>query len=262
VTTPAAVALIRVAEFSAVPGLVHGFTERTGGVSPIPRGALNFGRSVGDSPENVSENLRRWGEAAGTDPARIAFVKQVHGDGVIVRRSSDDRDRVPADAQVTGAPGLVLAVLTADCLPVLIVDPVRRAVAAVHAGWRGTISRIVARAIETLASEYGSRPSDLRVALGPGIRVESFEVGEEVAGEFRREFGDADSVVRDDLGAKPRVDLFLANRVAATDAGVPPDRVDDLGLCTVRAVDRFFSHRAEHGRTGRGMAFVGFRVVD
>ena len=249
---------VTVPELNAVPGLIHGFTERGGGVSPIPELALNFGRSVGDSPENISENLRRLGEAAGFDPACLAFLKQVHGNHVVTRVNKGDLSRVNADAQITDQPGIVLAVLIADCLPILVVDRRRRAVAAVHAGWRGTRGRILARAIESMRAEFRSTPGDLRVALGPGIRVDAYEVGEDVAATFRQEFGVGSGVVRETPGNRPHLDLFRANWMIAVESGVPEAQVFDLGLCTATHVARFFSHRAENGRTGRAMAFVGF----
>ena len=242
------------------PWLVYGFTERSGGVSPYPDGALNLGRTAEDDPANVRENMRRVGEAAGFDPDRVARMKQVHGTRVIARASESDVDRSEADSQIADVSGLTLAVLVADCVPVLIVDPRTRSIAAVHAGWRPTVGRIIARAVEAMGERYGSRPADLHVAMGPCASVEAYEVGDEVACEFEREFGVDPRIVDRERWAKAHVDLIAANRRVATDAGVSPEHVVWTRHCTTRQNDRFFSHRAENGRTGRQMGFVGIRA--
>jgi YfiH family protein len=242
---------------------VHAFSTRQGGVSGPPYATLNLGLSVGDDPQAVQENRRRFFEAIGIRSSQVIRVKQVHGDGVlIVDEGLVSRPGFPRilldegyeyDALITNLPDLALVVSTADCLPLLIHDPVHGAAAAVHAGWRSTAKGIAVQALRAMGQAYGTRPADCRVAIGPGIRGCCYEV---------------DSVVTDAMaGAVPtwgkhavptrpghvRLDLAGVNRASLTAAGVRPDRIEDVGLCTACRTDLFFSHRAEKPRTGRMM---------
>ena len=175
--------------------LVHAFSTRQGGVSRAPFATLNLGTSVGDDPQAVEENRRRFFGTFGIQPSQVVRVKQVHGDGVLVvdetlvARRGFPRllldERYEYDALVTNLPDLALVVSTADCLPLLIHDPVRGAVAAVHAGWRSTAKRIAARALLAMAAAYGTKPGDCRVAVGPGIRGCCYEVDAAVTDVMR-----------------------------------------------------------------------------
>jgi YfiH family protein len=188
----------------------HGFTTRAGGVSAAPYDTLNLGGKWGDEPAHVTENRRRVAEAIGGRP----FVaRQVHGTVIRRVRAGDDLDAVArqeADGLCTDAPGLVLGVFVADCVPVLLADARTGACAAVHAGWRGTVAGILPAAVRTLASEFGARPSDLRVALGPAIGPCCFEVGLEVVDAPR--------------GARPRHRSAVAARARGPGARRPARR--------------------------------------
>jgi YfiH family protein len=250
--------------------VVHAFSTRRGGVSQGPYATLNLGASVGDDRQAVEENRRRFFGAFAIQLSRVARAKQVHGDGVLlVDESLVSRDGFPQvlldegyeyDALMTNRPDLALVVTTADCLPLLIHDPIRGAVAAVHAGWRGTAKRIAARALAAMAAAYGTEPADCRVAIGPGIRGCCYEVDAAVT--------DAMVVAlptwaEHAVATRPghfRLDIPGVNRAILMGAGVQPGRIADVGLCTACRTDLFFSHRAEKPRTGRMMNLILLRA--
>jgi hypothetical protein len=179
----------------------------------------------------------------------------------IIVDNSFEWNESEGDALATATAGLALAVKTADCFPILIADPVTRAIAAVHAGWRGTLARIVCGTIQAMKERFGCGPSDLRVAIGPGIRRCCFEVGAEVAALFEKEFQDANLVVP--APARPGkyfLDLSRALDVQLELAGVRMENRHDLGACTCCRTDTFFSHRAEGLAAGRMMAVIGLRI--
>lgn len=230
----------------------HGFPTRAGGVSPAPWASLNAGTSTGDEPAAVRENLARLARAARCR-GPIRLLTQVHGDLVV--REGPEREGPPpeADGAWTGEAGVALGIRTADCLPVLLEDPVGRRVAAVHAGWRGVLAEIVVRAIDALVAE-GSAPGDLRVAVGPGIGPCCFEVGGDLPERFGQAFG-AGVVLAGAPGAQARLDLPAAVQVSLARRGVPVAQVEVLRHCT--ACDaRFYSHRRDAGRTGRHCSFI------
>jgi hypothetical protein len=227
-------------------GFPHGFTTRGGGASGPPFDALNLGGSVGDDPAAVEENWARLRAATGLAFAR---VRQVHGD-CVAEAAAPGAPAQEADAVVTAAAGVAACVLVADCVPVLLADPRSGAVAAVHAGWRGTIARIAGRSVEALAARHGARPGDLVAAIGPSIGPCCYEVSPDLAARFRDGFGAG--VVH----AGRRLDLWAANEAALRDAGVAPGRLDVLRRCTACEAAHFFSHRRDQGRTGRQVGFI------
>jgi YfiH family protein len=237
--------ILRSALLSAFP---HGFTTRGGGVSPAPWDSLNLGGSVGDEPSRVAENWRRL-EAA--TRLHFARVRQVHG-ARVVRIESPTGPVEEADAVVSARAGVAACVSVADCVPVLLADPDTGAVAAVHAGWRGTLAGVARAAVDALAREVGAHPARLVAAIGPSIGPCCYEVSPDLAARFQAELG---SVVRD--GAAPRLDLWDSNRRVLVAAGLAPDRVETLGRCTACTPTEFFSHRRDAGRTGRQVAFIG-----
>lgn len=249
--------------------VVHAFSTRQGGVSLGPYATLNLGASVGDDPAAVEENRRRFFGGFGVEPSQVVRVKQVHGDGVLTvtedlvsRRGFPGvllDERYEYDALVTSLPDLALVVSTADCLPLLIHDPVHGAVAAVHAGWRSTVKRIAARALEAMATACGTDPNDCRVAIGPGIRGCCYEVGEEVTKAMAAALPTWEAHAE---GSRPnhwRLDLAGVNRAILEAAGVRSRGIADVGLCTACRTDLFFSHRAVKARTGRMMNLILLR---
>ena len=225
--------LATVPALSSVPGLVHGFGQR-GGPEPETR-------------EETSVCVRAALKGAG----RLLLMRQVHGATVVTAPWEGTPE---ADAAVATDPGLLVGILTADCLPVLLVDPRRRAVAAVHAGWRGAASRVVARAVEALIAG-GSRPADLVAALGPGIGPCCYEVGE----ELRAAFGPgADAFFRPGPGGRSHLDVRAANVRQLEDAGVRPGGFHHVEDCTSCREDLYYSYRRDGPGTGRMISFVGF----
>ncbi len=245
-------------------GFVHGFTTRAGGASAAPYDTLNLGGKWGDDPAHVAENRRRLADAVGGAP----FVaRQVHGTMIRRVRHDDSRAEVArheADGLCTDVPGLVLGVFVADCVPVVIADPRTGCCAAVHAGWRGTVAGILPEAVRRLAAEFGARPADLRVALGPAIGPCCFEVGLEVVAAVAAAIPDARQrgIVRPSprgLADKAHVDLHAANRWLLARAGVDPAAVDAIDACTRCDRERFFSFRRDGAATGQQMGVIARR---
>ncbi|MBU8900469.1 peptidoglycan editing factor PgeF [Corallococcus sp. H22C18031201] len=235
----------------------HGFSTREGGVSEGPYASLNLGFAVGDARERVEENHRRLAQAAGAALGALGRVSQVHGDRVLEARGRpDDGGLRPvlgeADALWTEEEGGWVAVGTADCVPVLLVDPDGRRVAAVHSGWRGTDADISARVVEVLVAR-GARPDRLLAAVGPCIQRCCYEVSPELAERFTRRFG-PDVVTPH--ATHPHLDLPFAVRRTLLTAGLLSAHVDVLQACTACDAARFFSHRRDAGRTGRHLNFV------
>ncbi|MCL6453058.1 MAG: peptidoglycan editing factor PgeF [Alicyclobacillus sp.] len=251
--------IMEVAAAWSKAGVRASFSFRTGGVSKAPWQSLNLGYHVGDDPARVEENRRRWSERGFGDLADWVVGEQVHGNQVAVvdrrhRGAGSTTDHAPiagCDALVTNEPGLTLVVLTADCVPILFHDPVRRVVAAAHSGWRGTVSHIAVKVVERMSAEFGSRPEDLRVALGPSIRRCCYEVDEAVAGPVRAAFGEKPLVARHGSEERYWLSLQACIRMDLLNASVLDAHIDDVGVCTACHREHLFSHRAEAGKTGR-----------
>jgi YfiH family protein len=288
--------------------LVHGFSTRPGGASELTttRGdtcekVLNLGFTDWDKSERVRDNREKFFRAISAGKMRVVALRQIHSDVVHVighavdsenesRAESDSpRTNSPAappqgDALITREPGVLLVVQTADCVPILLADPKRRAIAAIHSGWRGTVRRIAAKALGRMQMEFGTTPEDVIAALGPGIGQSCYEVGTEVAAEFQAQFPNArewfegpfDQLADSDndpnwlpwLTMKPpghapppprvHLDLIAANRAILEEAGIPARNISSSGLCTACRGDLFFSFRKER-TTGRMMAAIGIR---
>lgn len=231
----------------------HAFPTRAGGVSKGAFASLNTSTSVGDAPEDVAENLSRLTAAFDATPDQLITAHQVHGTTVLEATARGQGLLGEGDGLVTWTPGLLVGVKTADCLPILVEDRATGAVAAVHAGWRGVLGEIVLRAIERLVAR-GAKLDELRVALGPAIQACCFEVDGDLPAKFSAAFGER--VVRPQTG-KARVHLDLSWAVARSleRAGVPAAHVDVLPQCT-RCDERFFSHRRDHGTSGRQLSLI------
>lgn len=234
---------------SALAGAVHGFTTRIGGVSAGPYGSLNLGRGTEDDPVHVEENHRRLAIAAGFDPTKLATPqRQVHGATVV--RAERAADTVcDCDAVVSAAPGLVLGVRTADCVPVLLWHPRTGMAGAVHAGWRGVAASIVPAAVAAM----NVPASELRAAIGPAIGVCCYEVDDETCRKVRAVAPKATTIATR-LG-HARIDLRAGVRGQLAEAGVAV--VEDSSACTsCDSAARFYSHRAHRGVTGRHLSFI------
>ena len=247
---------------------------------------LNLGFTDWDSRERVIENRAKFFHAIGADKMRVVALRQIHSD-VAHRAEASTAQSAEApqgDALLTREPGLLLVVQTADCVPILLADTKRRAVAAIHAGWRGTLRRIAAKTLGRMQMEFGTRPEDVIAALGPGIGRCCYEVGSDVARDFHAQFPNArdwfdgpfDALATGEndpnwlpwLTMKPpghqppplraHLDLIAANRAILAEAGVPLRRISSSGYCTACRNDLFFSYRRER-TTGRLMAAIGIR---
>lgn len=237
---------MHVLESRLLAAFPHGFTTREGGVSPPPWDSLNLGGSVEDDPARVEENWRRVEAATGL---RFARVRQVHG-ARVVHLGRPTRPAEEADAVLSSTPGLAACVSVADCVPILLADPRSGTVAAVHAGWRGTLARVAEAAVRALGGPGGG--GELLAAIGPSIGPCCYEVSPDLAARFAGELG---PVVREGK-AGPHLDLREANRRVLVAAGLAAERVEVLSRCTACEAGSFFSHRRDRGRTGRQIAFI------
>jgi YfiH family protein len=285
------------------PWLRHGLSTRAGGVSSIygPGRSLNLGWTKEDSPENVARNRQRFlREVTGSGPAkplpRLVTLRQFHSGMIRIVEAADSaadgrletaegRAVLRGDGLMTDVPGVVLGVQVADCVPVLVADVRRQAVAAFHAGWRGTLARIVERGIGRMRLRYGSQPEDLLAVVGPSIGACCYSVGEELRFDFESQFAYAPALfsevydsdpVRDkypllfitarapghsNIGPQIHLDLWEANRRQLLDAGLKDNQINVIGECTacagVAGERKYFSHRGESGFAGRMMAAIG-----
>lgn len=241
-------------------GFAHAFSTRRGGVGLAPFDTLNFGRAVGDDADTVAENHRRLAARARYRVERLFETSQVHGTQVHVLdgASVEETRRIEADALVAMREGDVVGVRTADCVPVLLADPMGGAVAAIHAGWRGVAARIVPAAVARFVGVTGAPATRILVAIGPHIRTAAFEVGDDVARALA-ESSEAAVVVPGANGGKPHVDLARAVRVQLAQAGVVGSHVEDTGGCAHDEPARFFSFRRDGQRSGRMLSVIAVR---
>ena len=283
-------------EWLPVPGwdaswLWAGFSTRRGGLSRAycpedAPGELNLGFTAADDREAVVANRKLLAEAvAGDARTPIIALRQFHSNLIVRTTAADQTRKLPrkADGQITDEPGLLLAVQTADCIPVLVADPRQRAVAAFHAGWRGTAKRIVETGVGRMRLAFGSRPQDLVAAIGPGSGVCCYAVGEEVLSEFESQFTYARELFCEVFSSDPirtrypmlfltqrapghsstgpslHVDLVEANRRQLLAAGLRAESIQVVRGCTQCHPELFFSHRASRGHAGRMMAVIGIR---
>jgi len=242
-------------------GFANAFSTRGGGVSPYPEASLNLAGFDEDSAENINENRRRFVSLVEGEWT-LAACWQVHGRDVrVVREASEARNEEErCDALTTDLPGVLLGVKTADCVPVLLGDSRTGACAAVHAGWRGTLAGIVRHALATLQREFGTRPEDVRAAIGPAALACCYEVGPEVVEAFRAGVSNADALFTPTREGRALVDLHRANLEQLTESGVRRERIHALPLCTICRPEDFFSYRRDkklHGRTGRLLSAIG-----
>jgi YfiH family protein len=288
--------ILEAPELSRLHWLVHGFSTRDGGSSKLEQvrdgqksvqSVLNLGFTEWDIRDRVMTNRKRFFGAISSRKMRSVLLRQIHSDLIYVV----GRDHVPqgdtapqGDALITREPGVLLAVQTADCIPILLADTKHRAVAAIHSGWRGTAQRLAEKTLGRMQMEFATRPEDIVAAIGPGIGACCYEVGHEVIQEFAAKFpeardwfdgpfdllenGDEDSnwlpwlTMRPPGHAPPapsaRLDLIAANRAILAGAGVPLASISASGLCTACRPELFFSYRSERN-TGRMIAAIGIQ---
>lgn len=235
-------------------GQAHFVTGRQGGVSNVPFDSLNLSFSAGDTPENVKENRARLAAAMGLPSSDLIFVSQCHSsDIIVIAEESQCKEIYQADALVTTLRKKCICVMGADCVPILVYDPVKEVVGAIHAGWRGTAAKICAKTISLMEKEFGCLAKNLLVGIGPSISQENYEVGEDVFGQFKEEQPDLVNKIfkeSDRLG-KYQLDLWAANKIQALEAGVAESHIEISGICTYSSHNKFFSARYFKNSTGR-----------
>ena len=242
--------VVRPRIFQSIPGLVAGVSTRHGGLSEYPYSSLNLGIHTDDTPEIIEQNVALFCEDLGISPADLARSYQVHGDKIWVTGRAGYQSGF--DAMVSVQPGVFAGVGIADCTPILLADPVTRVCAAVHAGWKGTVAKIVEKTAKRMIENRGSNPSDIHAYIGPCISLAHFEVGDEVAAQF-------DEVFKSSKGAKWHVDLKAANAAQLQALGI--QQLERDPSCTVENNADFFSHRNEKRLTGRMLALMGFQIT-
>jgi YfiH family protein len=253
--------VLRVPSWQRIPHLEHGFFGRRGGRSAGPYSSLNLSYSVGDSVEAVDDNWERVRARAGV-ASGFATMKQVHG--AQFARVDSAGAFGEADAMTTSVTGVGLCILTADCVPALFVAPSSRAVAAIHAGWRGTLAGIAVDALQALATAYGTAAGDVYVALGPAIGPCCYEVDGGIADDLAKRWRSAEVAIRRytrNGQAKAQLDLRRANAAMLIESGVAAERISLVGGCTCCESVEFFSYRraADSANvTGRQLSFIGW----
>jgi YfiH family protein len=278
--------ILQVPALNKLSWLIHGFSTRAGGVSPLEaEEVLNLGFTDWDTRENVLENRRRFQSALGANDLPLISLKQIHSDVIHLFEAAPHEPckglpAVAGDASATNRPGLLLGVQTADCVPILLVDPKNRAVTAIHAGWRGTLARIAVKAIGKMQMHFGTRPADLLAAIGPSIGGCCYEVGPEVAIQFHSQFADApDWFDEFRTGDEPNpvqwlnmmppghqpppknvlLDLKKANRAQLLTAGLRLQNTFVSDLCTACHPGLLFSYRKQGSQSGRLLSVISLR---
>lgn len=237
------------------PGLTHALFTRRGGVSGGIWRSLNVGGTVGDDPEHVHENRRRMLTAVGRQPDSVFDVWQIHSSDVLV--ADGPRRGAPiekADGILTDRPDVTLVMRFADCVPVLMFDPERPAIGLVHAGWKGTVRKVVRNAVKQMAASFGTRPEALLVGLGPAVAGHHYPVGQEVVEAVRGSLGPHAEAVLASSNGQVTLDLWEANRRLLADEGVVQVEVSEI--CTACHLEDWYSHRGEAGKTGRFGAVI------
>lgn len=252
-------------KLSAAEGVVHGFSTRQGGVSRGIFSSMNLSFTRGDEEECVRENYARLGKAVGFDCGRLVLSDQTHTANIRVVTEEDagkgfvrPKDYVDVDGLVTNVPGLTLATFYADCVPLLLVDPVHKAVGLSHSGWKGTVKRIGKRTVEVMQERYGSRPEDLLAAIGPSICQDCYEVSKDVIQQFQETFMPPqwEEIFYQKPNGKYQLNLWKANELIFREAGLKNSQIVTTDLCTCCNPKLLFSHRASKGKRGNLGAFL------
>lgn len=240
----------------------HGFSTKLGGVSTGSCATMNISTTRGDDPEAVAENRRRIGAAIGVRPEDMTYTHQTHTTNVAVVRAEDRGRRfLETDGMVTNVPGICLVTFYADCVPLFLVDPVKKAIGLSHSGWRGTVGKMGKVTVQAMMREYGSRPEDIVAAIGPSICQDCYEVSEDVIDRFRDSFNEAvwpKLFYRKENG-KYQLDLWRANEEVFLETGIRRENLAVTNLCTHCNQEVLFSHRATGEKRGNLSAFLALK---
>jgi len=247
-------------DFNNSPCSIQGFTTRHEGVSRPPYNSLNLGTTTLDQQHNVEGNRSLLMRAFDVANNALLTVRQVHGNDIlVVDTPNEDVSHfltVESDAIITNQTGLMVGVCVADCVPILMLDPVKRVVAAVHAGWQGTASKLASKTVAAMKSQFGCNPESLQAAIGPCISQCCYEVDAPVKQAFLQNGLAWDSVAVASGDKKWRLDLTAANRELLISAGIPSSSIKTSDMCVCCQRELFFSYRRDNGETGRQMGFI------
>ena len=249
-------------------GIFHFITTREGGYSLTPYDTMNLAVTVGDDPEAVRRNRTLLASLLGISTSDFALCKQVHGNNIIeanrnnIDSNSQNRFNVlsEADAMITITPGICIMILIADCVPILLYDPIKKAIGITHAGWRGTVKRIAEKTVEKLVDKYNCNPEDIMAGIGPSIGPCCYEVGPDVIEEFERTDDDTNDIITDGKeDGKGHLNLWLANKKQLLRAAINENNIVTADLCTCCHSDMFFSYRCHGRKSGRFAAGIMIR---
>lgn len=257
--------IYRFGHLSSSDRLIHFVSSRKGGISQGKYGSLNLGLHTGDEQSNVLINRKLLADSIGISVDDFVFAGQVHGAEIAIVGKAERGSGVwetdscihETDAMITQQPGICLIVLVADCVPVLLHDPDKRVIAAIHAGRKGTESKIVMKTLERMRVEFGCRPKEILAGIGPSIGPCCYEVDDNVAGQFRESLSKYNGLVLEPQpGHKPHLDLWKANQQQMLDCGILSENIEIAGLCTQCEEQEYFSYRSGKGITGRFAAGI------
>jgi hypothetical protein len=250
-------------DWAGQAGVEAGFTTRNGGVSRPPYNSLNLGFNTDDARFHVDGNRSTLARAFDLPPHLLLTVQQVHGkDILVIDEPNPDLSHflsVQCDAVVTDQPGIMIGVLVADCFPVLLVEPRRKVAAAVHVGWKGAAAGILGKAVEAMQTTFDCKPDQILAAVGPGIGAHKYEVDRPVRDAFRQGSGHWERIAEEVALGKWRLDLRQSCLLQLEESGLDPANLSAAEQCTCCHRELFFSHRRDHGRTGRQMGFIVLR---
>lgn len=257
---------------SEIPFIIHGFSTRLGGVSTGMFASMNLGSGplpYQDDPENIRENFIRIAESIGVDPESLVLSDQVHKTRIRVVDENDrgkgfirPRDYDEIDGLITNTPNLTLVTKYADCVPLFFVDPKQKAIGLSHSGWKGTVGRIGHITVNEMQKAFGSNPEDIIAVIGPSICMNCYEVGDEVASEFRNAFSLNEhnmDILKPNHNGRYQLNLWEANRKVLLDAGLKPENIHISEVCTACNSDLLFSHRKTMGKRGSLAAFLAIK---
>lgn len=246
---------------------IHGISTRHGGCSTGEYASLNLGLHVGDTAGDVVANRRIFCTALGMQAERTATCQQVHGNKVAVVTEKQagagfldySQSIADTDALITNVPGLPLMLFFADCTPILLADPVQRAVGIAHGGWKGTFGSIVEETVFAMTKAYGSKPEDMLAAIGPSIGSCCYQIGDDLAEKFQLAFPDFSYEILSGTKGDMHLDLQRTNTLQLMRAGLLPEHIENAHVCTCCHSEQFFSYRADKGKTGRIAAIISVK---
>ncbi len=245
---------------SSNPATLQAFTTRHEGVSRPPYNSLNLGINTDDAPHNLEGNRSLLARTFGVPLERLVTVRQNHGSDILVIDAPNEDfshfHGIEADAIITNQPGVMIGVTVADCVPILLYDPVKKVIAAVHAGWQGSAANIVGQVVQGMQSVFGCRPTEIQAAIGPCIGPCCYQVDQPVKEGFKMQAALWEAVAETDGAGRWRLDMALANRMQMEEAGLLPGNIQTAGQCVCCLKELYFSYRRDNGETGRQIGFI------